>query len=97
MSKGVFSKGLAVLMLAGLLAGCDNPQKTVIPADATTWKAVLDPVVDALPEGDRALLAGYLLRSQLRAGGAVTGVTVEQAIKNQKAWLKEQEKHKSAQ
>ena len=94
-----FSKGLFALVVAGLLAGCEKPGEIVIPADSSKWEETLKPAIQSLPESDRALLAGYLMRSKakqaIQGEEPVIGVTVSGAIESQKAWQVEQEKIKA--
>lgn len=96
MKKAGFLRGLVVLVVAGLLAGCEKPEQIVIPADSSKWEETLKPAIQSLPESDRALLAGYLLRSKMKGDEAAIGITVAGAIESQKSWQIEQEKIKAA-
>lgn len=85
---------LLVVMLAGALAGCNDPRDTKLPP-LSEW-ASIKPQVEKLPQEERDLLAGYMMRKSLGAafGGKSPdqeGVTIGQAIEAQKKWKAEQD------
>ena len=92
-------KNLAVtLSVALLLAACSKPTDTIIPADMTTWDKDLAPAVQKLEAADRELFTAYTLR--IKVGGLFggdkasipLGMTVGQAIEEQKKWVAEQKR-----
>lgn len=78
-------------MLSSFIAGCSNPKDEVLPPNLNeTDMTVLAEKVKSLSEEDKALLTGYLMRSEISKAfggeGASTGTTVGEAIENQKQW-----------
>ena len=84
-----------------LLAACANPKQTVLPQDTSKWEAELKPTLEKLTTEDKELLAGYLVRLKLGeafgVGAALPiGITVGEAIENQRKFKVEQEAKASA-
>jgi len=92
---------LAVLALTALLAACSKPQDTIIPTDKAEWDKTLAPAAKKLSEEERQLLGAYMARQTIVAGlgnlfgqgtpaaGIPPGMTIGQAIADQKAWAAE--------
>lgn len=84
---------LLALAMAALL-GCSQPRDTIIPSDPAAWEKELAPKIQALSAEDRQALAAYLVRAKLGEafGGKAMpiGVTVRQALEDQKAWAAQQ-------
>lgn len=76
------------------LAACSSPHDVVVPTDITKWETELKPAIEDMSEEEKNLLGAYLMRMKLAetfGGGAMKeGVTVGQALKEQKAWVAEQ-------
>jgi len=96
-------KLILALAVSVVLAGCSNPKDEVIPTELneTTMQNFAEKV-KGLSEEDKALLTGYIARSELSKafGGnsAPTGTTVGEAIDNQKQWqaqMQEEERLKA--
>jgi hypothetical protein len=90
------SKWTVRLMLV-FLVGCSNPYKEPLPADLKTidQDKSFQAAVQKLPEDDRKLLAGYLVRVTLAEGfGAKVdrAKSVGEGIEAQRAWLADQAK-----
>lgn len=88
-------KSLVIFTSLLFLASCTGAKNTVIPADMSKWDTELKPSIDKLSDEDKALLAGYLMRSKMgEAFGGKTeqGITIGKAIENQKSWKAEQDK-----
>jgi hypothetical protein len=89
------------LLLALSVLACSNPYSTVIPSDVSKLEndTKFKEVVQKLPEKDRELLAGYLMRSMMGkafgGGGAPEGTTVRQAIDAQKTWIEQKAKEEA--
>lgn len=83
---------LATLLSAALLAGCQKPEETVIPADSSKWEETLKPVVQSLSAEDRNLLAGYLVRQKLAKTESPIGISVGAAIADQRQWVEAKNK-----
>lgn len=90
-------KQLVALALAVALAGCNDPKSLVLPSDLAKVgddKEFIEQV-KTLPQEDKDLLTGYMARSALSQAftkePAPIGVTVGEAIEQQRQWLKQQE------
>jgi hypothetical protein len=86
------------LFVALLLAACSKPTDAIIPADMATWDKELAPSIQKLGDADRELFTGYTLRVKIGGlfggdkAGIPLGMTVGQAIEEQKKWVAEQKK-----
>lgn len=105
-NKGVVMRKLVLaLIIACSVSGCNDPRKAVLPSDLNSEEGTkFAEKIKKLPEQDKELLAGYILRKEMaKAFGSSTapvGVTVQQAIDEQKAWVdktKAEEKAKKEQ
>lgn len=88
----------AILTLLGtvvLLAACSKATDTVIPSDMATWDKDLAPVVQKLKEEEKKLFVGYVARMKMAEvfakdkAGIPFGMTVGQAIEEQRKWQEE--------
>lgn len=92
-----------LVALAATLTGCDNPKKTVVPSDISTWESNQDfkAAVAKLPEDEKKLLAAYAIRAGLSqafgGNGMPEGTTIGSAIEQQKAWQEEKAKEQARQ
>jgi hypothetical protein len=83
---------LVVLGICMMLAACTKPTDTVIPSDMATWDKDLAPVVQKLGEEDKTLFVGFVARKKLAdtfskdKAGIPFGMTVSQAIEEQRQW-----------
>lgn len=85
---------LTTLLICITLAACSNPRDTPLPTDVSQMESIKS-TVEKLPEEDRKLLVGYLMRRSM--GGIFAGLnkdalpttatTIGQAIDQQKAFL----------
>ncbi|TFZ02955.1 hypothetical protein EZ313_17160 [Ramlibacter henchirensis] len=77
--------------------GCGKATETIIPSDMSTWDKELAPVVQKLSEEDKKHFVAYVARMKLAEGlsggkNAIPfGMTVGQAIEEQKKWAAELE------
>jgi hypothetical protein len=79
-----------------LLGGCSDPHKALL-STADADKPKMQALMQKLPDEDRALVSGYIMRTML--AGAFSGkadlpvgMTVGDAIKQQKEWLAAQKR-----
>ncbi|SMC20388.1 hypothetical protein SAMN02745857_00933 [Andreprevotia lacus DSM 23236] len=79
-----------------LLAACSNPHDVVIPKDMSQWDSTLKSATEKLPDEEKKLLAGYLVRTKLaEAFSGKTSddkVTIGEAIEAQRKWMDAQKK-----
>jgi len=91
---------LALLTVVGVLAACAGPRDTVIPTDVSRWDGDLRSSLDRLSGSDRQLAVAYLDRTKSAAslsGQAVpSGVTLGQAIDNQRSFEQNQAQQRLA-
>lgn len=85
---------ILVLSIAILLIACSDPHSTVLSVADSDKEKVQD-AMKKLPEEERELVAGYMMRTMVVGAFAgkpelPTGVTIGDAIKKQKAWVEEQ-------
>ncbi|WP_068857462.1 hypothetical protein [Perlucidibaca aquatica] len=82
----------AALVLA--LTACSSPHDVVVPTDIAKWETELKPAIEDMSEEEKNLLAAYLMRIKMAeafgAGSMKEGLTVGEALKQQKAWVEEQ-------
>lgn len=94
-------KATAAVSMVFILAACTKPTDTVIPTDASKWEGDFAQSIKSLPEADKALLAGYLMRAKLGEafGGKPmpVGTTVGQALEDQKQFLAQKAAEQAAQ
>lgn len=88
---------LVALVLSLCLVGCSDPYGQKLPATLGGLEKddALKKAVHKLPEQDQALLAQFLLRrglAQAFGAGGAGGITIRQAIDQQKEWQEEQAK-----
>lgn len=93
-------KALLILVIAGLTA-CTDPKSTII-STADSDKEKMQEVMKKLSDEERQLVAAYMMRTLV--SGAMSGkadlpigVTVGDAIKQQKEWIDEQKKKEAEQ
>ncbi len=89
------------LVLSTFIVGCSNPKDEVLPPNLTEADmTALAENVKSLNEEDKALLTGYIMRSEMSKAfggeGASTGTTVGEAIENQKQWVTQQQVEEQA-
>lgn len=91
---------LGTALTALLLIACSNPNDTIIPSDMSKWDTELAPALKKLPEEDRKLVAAYLMRAKLvetlGKEPMPLGLTVGEALAQQKQWQAEEEKKAAA-
>ena len=85
-------KLILALLITCSISGCNDPRKAVLPNDLNSEEGTkFAENIKKLPEQDKELLASYILRKEMaKAFGSTTtpvGVTVQQAIDEQKAWM----------
>jgi hypothetical protein len=89
---------LIALSVTVMLVGCSRPTEKIIPTDMATWDKELAPVVQKLGNEDKQLITAYIARLKIKEmsgveqGGVPFGVTVGQAIEEQKKWVIEQKR-----
>lgn len=81
-------------LIACTLVACSNPHDAPVPSDMSKWDTELKPAIQKLPEEEKELLAGYLMRMKMSeafgGGPPKVGLTVGTAISEQKKWVEEQ-------
>ncbi|MCU1444317.1 MAG: hypothetical protein JWQ59_2467 [Cryobacterium sp.] len=87
-------KRMLLLLAAVALAACSDPHSVVISM-ASPDKEKMQEVMKELPDDDRALITGYMMRTMVAVAFSgksdfPSGVTIGQGIKAQKEWLAEQ-------
>ena len=72
-----------------------GPKNKVVPTDIAKWDTELKPSIEKLAEEDKNLFMGFVMRAKLGevfgGNGLEEGLTIGDAIKQQKAWVKKQE------
>lgn len=78
-----------------LIAACSDPRATLIPSDMATWDKSLAPTIEKLTPEEKKLFAAWVVRTKLSEsfGGEPmpVGVTVAQALEQQKKWADERQ------
>jgi hypothetical protein len=85
---------VVVLLVIGVFAGYyfsqNKPNRTVIPTDTANWDKELAPALAKLSDDDKRLAAAYLARAKLGelfgGAGIPSGLTIDQAIREQRNW-----------
>lgn len=93
----------AALVLAVLLAGCSDPRNAALPEDMAKLESI-KPQLEKLPEEERKLLVGYVMRRSLQGlipglgkeAPALPASTVGQAIEAQRKYVVDQEARQAA-
>lgn len=81
-----------------VLIGCSKVTDTLIPSDMNAWDKELAPAIKKLSEEDRKLFAAYVVRAKLSGVFSKEkqeipiGMTIGEAILEEKKWIAEQEK-----
>ena len=90
---------VALLFLLAAVAACTSPQNTALPSDVSRWDDLRGPL-DKLSSTDRRLAVAYLDRTKAAASYSgqpiPAGVTLGQAIDNQKAFEQTQAQQRLA-
>lgn len=85
-----------VLCVALCVAACSDPKSEIIPPDGPgEWSQEFAQTVKKLPEDDRKLLAGYLMRNALKDSKDLALPTIGEAIDDQKKFLAAQAKREA--
>ncbi len=96
------NKLLVISLMLLTLTACSDPRKEVLPTDLSgeSLNKFGEKIKD-LPEDDKKLLAGYMMRAEMsKTFGnekVPVGITVQQAIDNQKSWVAKNEAEEKAQ
>lgn len=96
------NKLLVISLMLLTLTACSDPRKEVLPTDLSgeSLNKFGEKIKD-LPEDDKKLLAGYVMRAEMsKTFGnekVPVGITVQQAIDNQKSWVAKNEAEEKAQ
>lgn len=96
------NKLLVMTLMLITLTACSDPRKEVLPTDLSSENMTkFGEKIKKLPEGEKELLAGYMMRAEMSKsfGGdkMPVGITVQQAIDNQKAWVAKNQAEEKAQ
>lgn len=92
---------LLCLVAVVLSTACSKSTDAIIPTDMSTWDKELAPVVQKLNDEDKKNLVGYVARMKMAeafSAGKTTipfGMTVGQAIDEQKKWAEEFQKRQA--
>lgn len=94
---------LATLLIAISACSKPDPKQVVIPEDEAKWKSELEQNLQTLSEEDKTLLSQFFMRAKL--GGAfgveeakiTKGMTVGEAIENQKQFVASQKRKQELQ
>lgn len=86
---------MLTLLTCLTLSGCPDPHEYGVPAESKAWKEDPDfkAAVDKLPDEEKKLLAGYLLRAGMAEafGQTPPEVTIGEAIDKQREFLAQRE------
>lgn len=93
----------AALVLAVMLSGCSDPRNTPLPDDVTKMESI-KPQLEKLPEEERKLLLGYVVRRSMQGifpgiakeVPALSAGTIGQAIDAQRKYVADQEVRQAA-
>ena len=79
------------LLIAVMLAGCNNHYDQRIPADLSKWETELKPHVAKLPEEEQKLFASYAIRVTMTQAFGGKGIpedmTIGGAIEEERKWI----------
>lgn len=87
---------LAAGVISASLVACGDSKSTLIPSDMSKWDTELAETAKKLPEEEKRLFAGYMIRAKmgeaLGGKGIPPGTTIGDAIAEQKKFVEAQEK-----
>ena len=84
---------IMTILLLALLCGCSEPRSMKLPTDTAEWKDNTDlkTAIKKLSDEEKKLLMGYsaraILSESFNGGGIKEGMTIGEAIDNQKEFL----------